>query len=344
MRVLDRVGGGGGIYYATGDFGERTERPLWAYRLLQPGIAERVEVPDNVTPLSEGQLRLRLRAAGICGSDMPRFKGIAGPLEGGDYGTVPVHEVVAEVIESTSREIKPGQRVVGTLGRYEGLAELFVASSSTFIPVPDGLDDVSAVVIQPLGTIVRAAATFPPDIRGWRATVIGVGPCGLAFCHLLKRRGAAHVSAIDPVERKEVASAFGADQFFHMPSSEWLSTLQESDRPHLVVEAVGHQQATVRDALHGVADGGFVFGFGEPDDRDYTVPYEEIYLRDLTLASGRTMGNWPEVLRSGAEYLLKHRADFSSYISHVVPVEDTQRAYSLYAQPQVGRLKVVIVP
>src|ERR1039457_1538838 len=29
--VPGRVGGGGGIYYATGDFGERTERPLWAY-------------------------------------------------------------------------------------------------------------------------------------------------------------------------------------------------------------------------------------------------------------------------------------------------------------------------
>ena len=37
-----------------------------------------------------------------------------------------------------------------------------------------------------------------------------------------------------------------------------------------------------------------------------------------------------------------HKRDFASYISHVVPLSETQEAYSLYARPQAGRLKVVI--
>jgi threonine dehydrogenase-like Zn-dependent dehydrogenase len=274
---------------------------------------------------------------------MPRFKGLGGPCGEGGYGAAPVHELVGDVIESASPDMETGKRVVGTLGRGAGLAETTVASASMFIPVPEDLDDVTAVVIQPLATVLRASAKFP-DVKGLRAAVIGTGPCGLAFCQILKHRGATHLSAVDPVERAGTAKSFGATEFFHMSSTQWADALDDANRPQLVVEAVGHQQVTVRDAVHGVAEHGYVFGFGEPDDPDYNIPYEELYLKDVTLASGRTIGRWPEVLRAGLDYLSRHGPDFEAYVSHVVAVKDVQRAYSLYAEPQVGRLKVVIVP
>ena len=316
---------------------------MWAYRLLRPGIVERVVAPGSVPALVDGQVRLRFLAAGLCGSDMPRFKGVAGPRYDGGYGTAPVHEIVGEVVETASPELGLGQRVVGSLGRDAGLAEFMVALASKLIPAPEELNDVDAVTIQSLATVLRAVAKFP-STKGLRAAVLGAGPIGLAFCHVLRRRGVAHVSAVDPIERGEEAKAFGADEFHRMSSADWLGMLKAEDRPQVVVEAVGHQQATVGDAIYGVDDHGFVFGFGEPDDADYTIPYEQMYLKDVTLASGCTIGEWPEVLTEAAEYLLRHRADFAAYISHVIPVGDAQRAYSLYAQPQVGRIKVVIVP
>ena len=311
--------------------------------MLRPGIIERFDAPDGVTRLADGEVRIRFLAAGLCGSDMPRFKGIAGPRYNGGYGTAPVHEIVGEVVDTASPQFTAGQRVVGTLGRDAGLSEFLVASASRFIPAPRELADVDAVTIQSLATVLRAAAKLPATIAT-RAAVLGTGPIGLAFCHVLKKCGVAHLSAIDPVERTETAKAFGADEFFCMPSGEWLRTLGAGPRPQVVIEAVGHQQATVSDAIYGVEDHGYVFGFGEPDDADYKVPYEQLYLKDATLASGRTIGEWPEVLTAGAEYLLRHRADFATYISHVVPVSDAQQAYSLYAHPQAGRIKVVIVP
>jgi len=316
---------------------------LWSYRMLRPGVVGRVDEPGAGPALVEGQVRLRLLAAGLCGSDMPRFKGVAGPRYDGGYGTAPVHEVVGEVIETASPELRVGHRVVGSLGREGGLAELVVALASKLILVPEELGDVQAVTFQSLATVLRAVAKFP-SARGLRAAVLGAGPIGLAFCHALSHRGVSWVCAVDPIEREEAAKAFGADEFYRMTSAEWLKTLKAEDRPQLVVEAVGHQQATVRDAVYAVAEHGFVFGFGEPDDADYTVPYEQIYLKDVTLASGCTIGEWPEVLTEAARYLLRHRADFAAYISHVVPASDAQRAYSLYARPQFGRLKVVIVP
>jgi L-iditol 2-dehydrogenase len=315
---------------------------MWAVRLREPGRVEPVDLPDSKPGLSEGQVLLRLRAVGLCGSDMPMYKGTRRlPGSEGD-GLAPVHEVVGDVAESASSELAPGQRVVGTLGRHGGLAQFVVASASMLMTVPDGLGDVEAVLVQPLATVLRACKKFPP-FRGQRTAVIGVGPIGLAFCHVLRHRGVGHLSAVDPVDRAQVAKSYGADEFFQMTSGDWLKRLGAGQYPHVAVEAAGHQQATLRDAVHAVCDHGFVFGFGEPDDAEYVLPYEELYMKDVTLAAGRTI-EWPGALKAGAEYLRKHGADFAGYVSHVLPIAEAQQAYSLYAKPQVGRLKVVLVP
>jgi L-iditol 2-dehydrogenase len=315
---------------------------MWSYQVVAPGFVERVEVPPDRSELREGQVRLRLLVAGLCGSDMPRLNGASGKSARGDFGGAPVHEVVGEVVESASPLFNTSQHVVGTLGREASLSEVVTCSATTIIGVPDGFDDVEAVAIQPVSTVIRAAGQFP-DIRGRTAAVIGAGPCGLSFCHILKRRGAGKVTVVDPVERSETAAAYGADEFLATTSRDWLSALDGRGRPEVVVEAVGHQNETVVDAIRAAEAGGFVFGFGEITDADYVIPCREIYEKALTFASGRTNGNWPRVLQGGADYLAAHKQDFASYISHIVPLAEAQKAYSLYARPQSGRLKVAIV-
>jgi L-iditol 2-dehydrogenase len=315
---------------------------MWSYQVVAPGFVQRVEVPEDSGELQEGQVRLRVLVAGLCGSDMPRLNGAMGKSSNGDFGGAPVHEVVGEVIETASPLFKTSQRVVGTLGPAAALSEVVTCPATSIIAVPDGFDDAEAVAIQPVGTVLRAAGQFP-DIQGRTAAVIGVGPCGLSFCHILKNRGVADLSAIDPVERSETAAAYGADAFFATTSRDWLGRLGHDRRPEVVVEVVGHQNETIVDAIQAAAVGGFVFGFGEVVDPAYVIPCRQIYEKVLTYASGRTTGGWPRVLEDGATYLAKHKKDFASYVSHVVPVADAQRAYSLYARPQTGRLKVAIV-
>jgi L-iditol 2-dehydrogenase len=316
--------------------------PVWAYRLTGPGFVSRYERADDERELGPGQVRLRFRVAGLCGSDMPKLNGIIvrKGTPANDYA--PIHEMVGEVIESASSELHVGQRVVGSGGGANGLCELHVESDQKFIPVPDELGDAEAVTIQSLGTVLRAASLFPA-VAGRRVAVIGAGPIGLAFCHVLKNRGAAQLTCVDPVDRDAVARRFGADEFVQMRSTQWAEALVGEARPDIVVEAVGHQHATITDALRAVASQGFVYGFGSPDDPDYVLPYQQVYERGLTLRAGRTLGGWLEVLRDSRDYLLRHREDFKGYISHEIPVSDAQTAYSLYARPQAGRLKVAIV-
>jgi L-iditol 2-dehydrogenase len=314
---------------------------MWSYRVVAPGFVQRVEVPPDSRQLQEGQVRLRLLVAGLCGSDMPRLNGSKGMSSQGDLGGAPVHEVVGEVLESASPLFKPSQHVVGTLGPEATLSEVVTCSAATIIAVPDGFDDVQAVAIQPLGTVLRASGQFPA-VEGRTAAVIGAGPCGLSLCHILKHRGVSTVTVIDPVERSETATAYGADEFLATTSRDWTSRLDGGARPEVVVEAVGHQNETVADAIRAAAVGGFVFGFGEITDPDYVIPCRQIYEKALTFASGRTNGDWPGVLAKGAEYLADNRRDFAGYISHVLPLSKAQEAYSLYARPQVGRLKVAV--
>jgi L-iditol 2-dehydrogenase len=314
---------------------------MWSYRVVAPGFVERAEVPPDSGDLPEGQVRLRLLVAGLCGSDMPRLNGAQGQSSRGDLGGAPVHEVVGEVVESASPRFKTSQHVVGTLGSHATLSEVVTCSDSTIIAVPEGFDDVEAVAVQPIGTVLRAVGQFP-SVQGRTAAVIGAGPCGLSFCHILKNRGVTNITVIDPVERSALAAAYGADEFLATTSRDWLGNLNGHRRPEVVVEAVGHQNETVVDAIWAAAEGGFVFGFGEITDPDYVIPCRQIYEKALTFASGRTTGNWPRVLEEGARYVGDHKRDFATYISHVVPLSETQEAYSLYARPQAGRLKVVI--
>ena len=76
-----------------------------------------------------------------------------------------------------------------------------------------------------------------------------------------------------------------------------------------------------------------MFGFGEITDPDYVIPCRQIYEKAMALASGRTTGDWPRVLEEGAGYLAKHKTDFASYISHVVPLSETQEALLAVRSP-----------
>lgn len=314
----------------------------WAYELDGPAVVRRVEREEEHPELRPGQVRLRFLAGGLCGSDMPPLLQVATASDRGWHGGAPIHEIVGEVVESASTVLQVGQRVVGTGGAGQGLTEYLVESDTTFIGVPDGLDDVDAVPIQSVATVIRAANGLP-DVTGRHVAVIGAGPIGLAFVHLLRRRGAGTITVVDPVPREEVARHYGAAVVVQAPSRLWVTGLDRSRRPQIVVEAVGHQQATVRDALRAVADRGFVLGFGAVDDEEYVVPYREMYERGLTLSTGRTVEDWVGVLEAGRDYLHEHRADFDGYVTHRVGVSDAQTAYSLYARPQAGRIKVALV-
>ena len=314
---------------------------VWAHRLIAPGRLQAVEVDEPGEP-APGRVVARFEAGGICGSDLPSFLGTRDLIVGASHGEpgYPMHELVGVVEASAAEDLPVGTRVVGWAEGHLGLAERFVARADQVCAIGDELPPVHATVIQPLCTVLYAVRRLG-DVSGARVAVIGQGSIGLLFSYALKAAGAAHVTGIDPIDRRDVGQAFGVDAMEWSTASAWAASLRDDERPGIVVEAVGHQAGTLEDAVEAVALGGTVLAFGVPDETHYAFPFARFFRKDLTLVAGVTRDR-RRSLAAARDYLLEHRALLDAYVTDVVPVAEAQAAFELAAKPAAGRLKVVL--
>lgn len=195
--------------------------------------AGRLRVEDEPEPIpAHGEVVVRVDAVGLCGSDRHWF------IEGGIGDATTARPLVLghEIAATITAGPRAGERVAvdpaDPCGRcaycLRGLAHLcpevrFAGHGATdgglctrlawperlLQPVPDGLADDAATLLEPLGVALHAldlGAVEPGD----RAAVFGCGPLGLLVVQLLIRVGA-EVFATDPVaHRLAVAHALGA--------------------------------------------------------------------------------------------------------------------------------------
>jgi threonine dehydrogenase-like Zn-dependent dehydrogenase len=300
--------------------------------MTAPGRIERVEAP--VPEPGGGRVLVRLLAGGICGSDLPTFRGRGDPFLAG-YGEpgFPLHEVVGEVVAG---DLPTGTRVVGWAEGHRGLAEYFLARVDEVLQIDGELSAPEATVIQPLCTVLHALDRLP-GVAGRRVAVLGQGPIGLLFSHALNARGA-FVTGVDRVHRGDVD--FGVDDVVWGDAAAWAAGLG-AERPEIVIEAVGHQTGTLEAAVNAVAPGGIVLGFGVPDDTHYPFPFAQFFRKNATLLAGVTIDRH-DALAAARAYLREHRGLLARYITDVFAVHDAQAAFERAVAPAPGRLKVVL--
>lgn len=196
---------------------------------------EQIELQDLPTPQPRpGQLRLRPRLAGICGSDVHIFQGHHPTAKA---PVVQGHEVVAVVDAigpDTPTTLQTGDRVVvepliscglceacrrghmhvcrklGLLGIHTNgaFAQYMLADARKAVRVPDGLDDHLAVLAEPFAVGVHVCARAQVA-AGERALIIGAGPIGLIIAIVASFSGArVSLSEVNP-DRIERARAMG---------------------------------------------------------------------------------------------------------------------------------------
>ena len=180
---------------------------MWAYRATGPLRFERISVARPAqADLVDGDVIVRPRVGGICGSDLPEARGLM-PTRTPASGLGPLHEIVGDVVHSTGDRMQVGQRVVGWVKDQHGLSEYVIAAERQLLAVPEEFSDVDAVVAQPLACVICAVDRLG-EVSGQRAVVIGQGPTGLLFDQVLVDRGAV-VTGVDPVNRSALAAAMG---------------------------------------------------------------------------------------------------------------------------------------
>lgn len=320
---------------------------MWCYRLVAPYTFERTSLPEpDPAALRDGQVLLRFLAAGICGSDVPGFKGVQGRLPG-DTGALaaemagfPIHEIVGEVVASAHPDHRTGDHVVGWASGFDGLMEYVTSDGNGLAPYDPALHPAHAVGLQPLACILYAAEQLPP-MPGRRVAVIGQGSIGLLFSYVAKAFGAAHVTGVDPIYRDDIAAKFGVDTVVRTTSDRWITHLSPHDRPDVVIEAVGHQVATLNHAVEAAAFGGTVFYFGVPDDDSYPISMRTMLRNNLTLKSGVTMDR-RRVLAAADAFAGEHPDLLGMYITHTFGIDEVQEAFEFACRPTPGRVKIAI--
>ncbi|OBH21512.1 alcohol dehydrogenase [Mycobacterium sp. E1715] len=320
---------------------------MWSYRIIAPYQFERTAIAEK-TPecLADGQVLLRFMAAGVCGSDLPAFRGARGRLPGDDGTSAaekdgfPIHEVAGEVIASRHPAHRPGDRVVGWASGFDGMMERVVSNGDGLAPYDPVLTPAQAVGLQPLACVLYACEQLP-DLAGRHVAIIGQGSIGLLFSYVAKAAGARRVTGVDPVDRSSVATAFGVDDPVRATSDRWTSQLAAGDRADVVIEAVGHQVATLGHAIEATAPGGTVFYFGVADDDAYPINMRAMLRNNLTLKSGVTLDR-RRVLELAGKFAAEHPGLLATYLTHTFGVDDVQGAFELACRPVPERVKIAI--
>lgn len=312
---------------------------MWAYRLNGPMSFERLEVDaPTERDVPEGQVIMRFLAGGICGSDIPRCWN-GQPSDDPDQIGRSLHEIVGEVV-ATNSDLPVGSRVVGWVSHQHGLRELILSKADELVASPDELEPAHAVALQPLACIL-AALERVGGMEGARAAVIGLGPIGLWFSHVLKDKGAAHVTGVDVIDRSDVASTFGIDEVVTSTSRTWSQST--TDRYDVIIEAIGHQVGTLDDAITVADHHGTIIYFGIPDEAVYPLRIGPLMDRNIALRFGRTPKEGRrEALEDAIDYARRYPGIMADYVTHVLSVDRTEEAFRLAARPAEGRLKVVL--
>lgn len=320
---------------------------MWSYRLIAPYLFERTTIADTAPEsLTDGQVLLRFLAAGICGSDLPAFRGAKGRIPGDDGRSgpekdgFPIHEVAGEVIASRHPAHRPGDLVVGWASGFDGMMERIVTDGDGLAPYDPALTPAQAIGLQPLACVLYACEQLG-DLAGRRVAIIGQGSIGLLFSYVAKAAGARRVTGVDPIDRRDVARAFGVDEPVRATSDRWASQLEPGDRADVVIEAVGHQVATLTHAIDATAPGGTVFYFGVADDEMYPISMRAMLRNNLTLKSGVTLDR-RRMLELASKFAAEHPWLLGAYLTHTFGVEQVEDAFELACRPVAERIKIAI--
>lgn len=332
-------------------------------------------VPD-ASLLEPGDALVRVRVAGICGSDLhPYF----GRERGLDPGTVMGHELLGEVVDVGAgvRRFRVGDRVVAPFstscgacfycakgltarcvrgqlfgwvqegkGLHGAQAELVRVplADGTLVEVPDGVDEAVALLAGDILSTAAFAADLAGVSEGDRVVVVGCGPVGLLAVRAAFARGAREVFAVDPVpSRLEMAARFGATPAGAggPESVEVVRARSEGRGADAAIEAVGSPEST-RQAADLLRLGGSLAAVGVHVEPHLSLSPGEIYDRNLRYAAGRCPAR--HYMPASLETAARDEALIRTLVSHRLPLAQGVEAYRRFAAREEGWAKVVLLP
>jgi len=329
-----------------------------------------VRVEERPVPkIGPGEALMRVRASGICGSDVLEWYRVPkAPIVLG-------HEVAGDVVavgEGVSN-VKVGDRIVashhvpcnacpqclsgfhtachtlhttnfdpGGFAEYVRVPELQTDRGIT--PLPDSVSYEDGTFAEPLACVVRAQTRA--GIRpGSTVLVVGSGISGLLHIRLAAALGAGRVFATDVSPyRKEWALKSGAHAAFNAIEAgdrlpELLREANDGNLADTVILCTGAPSA-IDQGIACLANGATFIVFAVPaPGEDHPMPLNELWRREVTIRTA--YGAAPADLQTAMDLLASGRVKVDDMITHRLPLDRIAEGFKLVADAAES-VKVVI--
>lgn len=320
-----------------------------------------LRIEDHADPEpGPGQLRIRIRAGGICGSDLHYY------LHGG-FGAVRLREPmvlgheIAGVVDAlgegvqdiavgdavavnpslpcgTCRQCHAGRpnhcldmRFYGSAMRMPhvqgGFSELLVCEAARAVPLPDGMAPELAAFAEPLAVCLHAARQAGP-LLGARVLVTGAGPIGNLAVAVARLAGAREIVVTDLHSAPLlIARRMGADRTMAMAEDADALLPYALDKGHfdVVFEASG-SGAALAGAIQVARPQAVIVQLGLGGDA--SLPLSSLVAKEITL---RGTFRFHEEFAQAVEVLARGGIDPRPLLTATMPLADAVAAFELAA-------------
>lgn len=329
---------------------------------------DQLEIRDvDLTPLKPDEVRVRVAACGVCGSELESFKTHSPrrppPLVMG-------HEFCGEIVE-TGADVqgwKTGARVVSNsivpcgrcvrcergdthlcahrqvfgMHRAGAFAEYCNVPARCLIPWPENVPAEAAALAEPMANGLHVT-NLTKHLPAATALVIGAGPIGL-FCQqaLQVVRGArVYVVDLSP-ERLATAKKLGAVRTINPREEDVVKVIQAEtggEGADLVVDAVG-AGGTKKTSLEALRPGGATVWIGLHEN---TMTFDSYA---ITLPERQVLGTYAakiEELQQALELMSAGKVDALTWVQRF-PLEDGVTGFRRAVAAKGNDIKVVLAP
>jgi len=321
-----------------------------------------------VPRIGPGELLIKTRASGICGSDLMEWYRIKkAPLVLG-------HEITGEIVEvgAGAEDFKVGDRIFsshhvpcgkcryclaghqsvcdllrtthfdpGGFAEYIRVPEINVKLGT--LKIPDTMTFDEGSFIEPLACVVRAQRFGMIEV-GQTILVIGSGISGLLHIQLARARGAARIIATDIGEyRLNAAKRFGADAVIHgaedVPAK--LRDLNDGRPADRVIVCTGALPA-IQQAVRCVDRGGTLLFFAPTAAGvDAPIPLFDFWRDEVSVVTSYAGSG--DDLKESLELIRDHQVRVADMVTHRLSLAEAGLGFQLTASGQ-DSIKVILDP
>lgn len=337
------------------------------------GINDLRYVDVLMPTLKPGEVLLKVRAAGICGSDVARV------FQTGTYHfpTIIGHEFAGEVcdVNETDNRYWLGKRVAVfplkpcfqcencRQGHYElcdhydylgsrcdgGFAEYVAVPVWNLLELPAGIDFESAAMMEPASVAMHALAQSRFK-SGDTVAVIGPGTIGLILCKLALLSGAERVFLVGRTPRKlEFARQYGIEDVGNSITDDvkqWIDQQTGGKGVNILFEGTG-ASLSLELCLDLVKSSGTIVALGNPSG-DISLPktsYWKLLRKQLSVYGtwnsrfGTRESDWEKM----KNLLQKRELDIRPLITHRLPLEKLGEGLEIMRNPEIYSNKIILL-